>query len=667
MKVNLQGKIRNTQLPLSRALLPMFEAVVNSFQAIEDRTPRDAKPYIEVVVERETVLPGGGFVGKVTGFTITDNGVGFTDDNVESFITSDSQYKVNRGGKGIGRFIWLKAFSSAQIESTYIENGVPSKRVFTFTTNDEQETVDPETLDKVEFRTTVRLIGMRKQYRDNCPSGLSTIGNRLVEHCLPFFLDPKCSTVILRDATEEINLNHRFQETFSAAATKHTFKVGDETFKLRGLRFHNPHETRHRLIYAANLREVLEEKLDKFLPNLKTRLTDEKGYFAYLGFIEGQYLDQNVNGERTNFSFPLDASEDELTKEIDLQTIRNGAIGCISQDLEPLLKEINEEKREKITTYIAQEAPQYRPLVRYMDEFIEKIPPGASARALDTILHEQIYEKDRDLRQVGHQLIQESAQASLKPEEYRARLNDFIVRENELGKSSLAKYVAHRRVILEFLEKSIHATSGTTKYPLESVVHNLIYPMRTTSDDVPYEQQNLWIIDERLAYHWFLTSDLPLAHQASPLESNDDVRPDLMIFERALSFAQDEAPLTSLVVIEFKQPERQSYKEDPVDQVYRLIRKIREGHFKDKNGNEIKLQGPAVPAYAYIICDTTRAIVECAENKGMTPTPDNLGYFVYNPSLSTYVEIITYKKLLRDAKRRNRILFDKLHIPLTQM
>jgi hypothetical protein len=35
--------------------------------------------------------------------------------------------------------------------------------------------------------------------------------------------------------------------------------------------------------------------------------------------------------------------------------------------------------------------------------------------------------------------------------------------------------------------------------------------MRTTSDDVPFEQQNLWIIDERLTFHYFLSSDQPLS------------------------------------------------------------------------------------------------------------------------------------------------------------
>jgi hypothetical protein len=127
---------------------------------------------------------------------------------------------------------------------------------------------------------------------------------------------------------------------------------------------------------------------------------------------------------------------------------------------------------------------------------------------------------------------------------------------------------------------------------------------------------------------------------------------------------RDDAALNSLVIIEFKKPDRTSYKEDPVDQVYRLIREIKTGHFKDKNGREIKVRADHIPAYAYVICDTTQAVETIAQNKGMLSTPDNLGYYGYNPALSAYVEIISYTKLLQDAKKRNRILFDKLHLPV---
>jgi len=666
MKLDLPGKLRNTQLSRSKALFPMFEAVVNSFQALEDASEPVPSPSIGIVVKRDPVLPGIEMDGEVNGFTVTDNGVGFNEVNLDSFFTSDTQYKVGRGGKGIGRFIWLKAFEYAEVESHYHENGKLVKRAFKFTTDGDQPTGPAADSKEAEPKTTVSLVKMLSPYKEHCPRNLAQIGHRLIEHSLPFFLDPTCPAVSISDGTERIDLNRSFQENFAAKASQHTFRVGDTAFTVRGLRLYNPHETQHRLLYAANSREVFPEKLEKYLPNLQKRLTDDGGAFVYLGFVEGDYLNQHVNSERTNFSFPTERNTaEELLDEITLDSIREAALACVARDLQPFLEEINTEKRTLINTYITQEAPQYRPLVRYMDEFIDRIPPGTAGRALELALHEQMFEKQRQLKQESHSLIEDSGKQSLKPEEYEAKLNDFLERANELGKSSLAQYVAHRKVILEFLEKSLQANPETGKYPLEEIIHKIIYPMRTTSDDVPYEQQNLWIIDERLSYHGFLASDMALDN-VNALTNSSEARPDIMIFDRALSFAEDDAALNSLVIVEFKKPDRSDYKkEDPVDQVYRLIRDIKSGHFKDKTGREIKVQSDRIPAYAYVICDTTREVEIIAENKNMLPTPDNLGYYGYNQSLSAYVEIISYTKLLRDAKKRNRILFEKLHLPVT--
>jgi hypothetical protein len=663
MKVDLVGKVKNTQLPRSKALLPMFEAVVNSFQSIEDAGEALRTPKIEIVVARDPALPGMEPDGDVNGFAITDNGVGFNPVNVDSFFTSDTQYKVGRGGKGIGRFIWLKAFDRAEIDSHYRDNGKLWKMAFDFTLEGDLPPTPATESDGRAPKTTVRLIGMRSPYKESCPLGLAVIGHRLIEHCLPFFLDPKCPAVTIADGQNRKDLNQYFRDNFAAKATQHTFKIGESSFTLRGLRLYNPHETHHRLIYAANSREVFPERLEKYLPNLQRKLTDSDGGFAYLGFAEGDYLNQHVNGERTNFSFPTSRdATDELFDDITLDAIRNGALAGVTADLQPFLQEINTEKRATINTYINTEGPQYRSLARYMDEFIDRIPPGAKGVALEIALHEQMYQKQRELKRESNMLMEESTKAALKPEEYEARINNFLERANELGKSSLAQYVAHRKVILEFLEKSLQSDPETGKYPLEEIIHKIIYPMRANSDDVPYEQQNLWIIDERLAYHGFLASDMPL-HTASVLSNDSESRPDLMIFERALTFAEDDSALNSLVIVEFKKPDRSDYrKEDPVDQVYRLIREIKGGHFKDKASREIKVQSERIPAYAYVICDTTKEVEIIAQNKGLLPTPDQLGYYGYNPSLSAYVEIISYTKLLRDAKKRNRILFDKLHL-----
>lgn len=89
-------------------------------------------------------------------------------------------------------------------------------------------------------------------------------------------------------------------------------------------------------------------------------------------------------------------------------------------------------------------------------------------------MHEQLYQRQRELKQESGKLLAESGKESLKPEEYEAKVAGFIERANEIGKSSLAQYVAHRRVILEFLEKSLQVNPETGKYPLEEIIHRII-------------------------------------------------------------------------------------------------------------------------------------------------------------------------------------------------
>jgi hypothetical protein len=64
--------------------------------------------------------------------------------------------------------------------------------------------------------------------------------------------------------------------------------------------------------------------------------------------------------------------------------------------------------------------------------------------------------------------------------------------------------------------------------------------------------------------------------------------------------------------------------------------------------------------YAYVICDVTATLRRQAENFSLTKTPDDLGFFGFNPNLRAYVEVISFPKLVNDAEARNRVLFDKL-------
>ena len=81
-------------------------------------------------------------------FVVTDNGIVFDENNMKSFLQSDSTYRAEKGGKGVGRFAWLKAFKEADIESSFIDAGEWVRRKFCFTLeqneiNDSLEDIDP--------------------------------------------------------------------------------------------------------------------------------------------------------------------------------------------------------------------------------------------------------------------------------------------------------------------------------------------------------------------------------------------------------------------------------------------------------------------------------------------------------------------------------------------
>jgi hypothetical protein len=56
LRTNIRNLVRQTQLPKWKPLLPMFEAVMNSFQAIRDANRKQGQGRIRIVIERENSL-----------------------------------------------------------------------------------------------------------------------------------------------------------------------------------------------------------------------------------------------------------------------------------------------------------------------------------------------------------------------------------------------------------------------------------------------------------------------------------------------------------------------------------------------------------------------------------------------------------------------------------
>jgi len=104
MDFDLPGRIKNTKLPFSSALLPVFEAVINSIHGV-DEAPHPENGVIRVYLERDLTQQSfpaevvGVVLGPVRSVTIQDNGIGFTDIHYKSFSTADTRQKANIGGE----------------------------------------------------------------------------------------------------------------------------------------------------------------------------------------------------------------------------------------------------------------------------------------------------------------------------------------------------------------------------------------------------------------------------------------------------------------------------------------------------------------------------------------------------------------------------------------
>jgi hypothetical protein len=307
MKIDVAGRVRNVNLPTSRPLLPLLEAIVNSIQAIDDAKEKDGSITIKLIRDSSpNLFEAEKGTRDITAFEIVDNGTGFTEANFEAFLTSDTTSKAERGGKGIGRFVWLVAFDRVEIESNFNDGIAWKKRRLTFiATGDGITSTKPSPSSEDRRTTIVRLLGFKEKYRIAAPKKLETIGAHLVEHCLEFLIHPNPPRLTLVDdaTNEKVDLNDIFEKEMALNSKYVSFKLGKLDLKILHVRLYSTHIKEHLLHYCANNRVVKSDRLAGRIPDLAKRLLDEqRREFVYASYLDSDLLDATVNQERTDFS-----------------------------------------------------------------------------------------------------------------------------------------------------------------------------------------------------------------------------------------------------------------------------------------------------------------------------------------------------------------------------
>jgi len=325
MHIDLVGRIRNTKLPAKHGLMPVFEAIVNSIHAIEERGNRDGLVRVRIQRDGQTAIEDdvhGNTLARIVGFVVEDNGAGFNKQNFKSFETADSLAKKDKGGKGIGRITWLKAFDHALVESTYQEDGTWRTRQFEFRPTN-QGIEDPKLVDleaseeQAEHKhlTRVSLVGFKDRYREATPKSADAIAARIVEHCLEYFLLGQCPAIFVEDSEEDgvWNLKSMFESDYQRGTAEREIPLGENSPTLRviDLLCHATTDAKHVLHFCANNRVVETITLTARVPHLDGPLSlpDSSGERVYYSaYVSSSLLDERVNSERTGFQFDREGS-----------------------------------------------------------------------------------------------------------------------------------------------------------------------------------------------------------------------------------------------------------------------------------------------------------------------------------------------------------------------
>lgn len=676
LETNLRGRLKNTLLPLRHGLMPLFEAVVNSIHSIEDSgvDPTEGKITIRILRDGQSALEGldSHTPNAITDFQIEDNGVGFNRANMDSFYTLDSDYKESRGGRGVGRLLWLKAFRNVNVESIFMdEDGEYKKRSFSFDAYGIKGEKELEQLpEEVKRKTTVHLKSFVEKYRDTVYKTTSTIANSLLEHCLWYFSRSSgVPRVVLHDDNEEtIDINQLYKQYMVSSATVESFSVKGKEFTINHSKLHTSSNRSHLIGLCAADRLVKEEKLSSKIPGLYGRIDDGESGFIYVGYVSSKYLDEKVHSERTDFDIAENASPLLVEQEISFSDIREAVISRATEYLSDYLDANKKLSEERILSFVAYEAPRYRPILPRLEMDKLVIDPSINNKELELILHKELSKVEAQMLEEGHDLMKPKAEEDFP--DYSNRLQQYLQTAEDIKKSDLANYVFHRKVILDLLENSIKK-SPKGKYSKEDLIHKLLIPMRVDSNEVRAIDANLWLIDERLAFHDYLASDKPLS--SMPItDSKETKEPDialLNVFDNPILVSEgDNLPLASIIVIEIKRPMRNDAKEgeekDPIEQALGYLSRIRDGRVRTASGRPIP-RSESIPGFCYVLCDITSTVEERCKMHDALPTSDSLGYFFYHKGFSAYVEVISFNRLVNSARERNRAFFDRLGLPTT--
>lgn len=665
-KINIKRLVDNIRSG-TNVYTPLIELIVNAMQSIDQAQRTDGLIEIQILRKGEEDMEHR--LQAVDGFIVSDNGIGFKKQNRDSFDKLFSEQKVKEGGKGFGRFTCLKYFDDVKISSVFTDGKNYKERTFRMGL-DEDIIIDEhvKNINVTDTGSKIEISGIRDvKFLDK---GIDVISRVIVERLLPYFVDADkpCPRIAIRDASDSglpVYLNDYLGKSTSQIVeipiengvfSLQAHGVSHE-FQARVFKFYSPKTEHSKISLVAHRREVTSVNLHDYIPEFSEEFYEPdpsgnkaKGRnFIIKAYVFGDYLNNNVSQERGEFCFQADF---DLLNGISQSQIEKTAAGIAEAAIGNDIADRKQRKAAKISEYISLQAPWHRKLGEEAD--FSALPMRPSDEEIELHLQRKKFEKEVQTRT--------QVQAILNTEptnEIDGKIAQVIESISETSKNDLIHYVSMRKCALDIFGKFLEIDEAG-KYKSEGDVHDLIMPRKKDSDEIDYSAHNLWILDERLNFAEFISSD-------KPINGNKSDRTDITIFNKKIAYRGENELSNPITIFEFKKPQRHDFAnpssdEDPIAQIVRYVNQIRDGEYKTPKGRDI-LVNDKTPFYGYVVCDIPKKVSDWLDReKDFIPMPDGLGWFRWHGNINLYIEVLSWTKLLRDAEMRNKIFFSKLGI-----
>jgi hypothetical protein len=643
---------------------PLYEGIVNSFQA--DAT--------EIKIKFNTED------NYVIGYSIEDNGEGFTNENIESYLELWSEHKIEKGALGSGRILCLKVFDNIIIKSQTKDFGSNKGHYveMDFNRNFKANTIkdiNPTEKPSTNSSTITEYKNINDEYKvsstyenEKEPFNLDKIQENIFIKLLPMFIrfneDKNIFSIIINEKTwlnsnnlQEQFKEHKFQQKIFRI--KKDLSINNKDDNLKDIQFF-----KFTLLYriTKDKNQSLEQfygASDRYIKSFPKGIRLEKLDTEHSGIfcLTSSYFDTRVKDSRSDFLITFNQSNPTKDNPVTFPEINKKLSNILNNILKKQFPKVEDEFNNRKKDAI----DDYPHLARYVNKI-----DNLTISKIDILKQaEEAYRKNgKDARNKVIKFTNEIKESSkFDSEKFKRITRDFT----ESGQEQLAQYIGYRQMIIELLFNVHECNMNKTKESYnEDYIHELIMPQKKIKQDNNHviTENNFWLFDDKFMSFSYTASDTEVHKiiESLSLEIDDDTmdyfandRPDLlMLYSNKYDEHKD------VVIIELKKINIGSYdRSKAVDQLNTYASIVRDNIPKV---NDI---------FVYTVFDFDTKLEKILLNRSFQPKAfskdgHNLtSFYMYNPNTKAHVYALSFYHLISDADLRNRLFLKILKDEIT--